>query len=119
VLVGAGGSTLRLLVPRPDAYRLSAALQSVGGERQSFSGFAPGRVVRRVFDHVLSLPAAAFSPDAPAPAPIAPRPADPLLEQRVHFLEEQLQELQKQVDFLEQLLRERQGALAPGEDFRP
>jgi hypothetical protein len=107
VLVVAGGRKYRLLVPRDDAYRLSAALSSLSvPAREKVSGFAPARMARRMVDHVLALPAAAFSPDVPAPAPVGPAD-DGVAEQRLQLLEEQVQQLQQQVDFLEDLLRQR------------
>ena len=110
VLVVAGGHTYRLLVPRPVAYRLSTALTGLartGHER--VSGFGPTRMVRRVIDHVLALPAAAFDPGTPQPAAVAApvRVDTSQIEQRCDMLEDQVQELQRQVEFLEQLLRER------------
>jgi hypothetical protein len=109
VLVEAGGDTYRLLVPRPDAYKLSTALTSLGSAASpSIAGFGPARVVRRVLDHMLALPAAALTPATmptrPAPAVIA----DPALAERLHALEDEVGELRRQVEFLEELLRQRQ-----------
>lgn len=121
VVLTAGGHTYRLLVPRPDAYRLLQALTILGAPgRSAVSGFAPTRIARRVIDHVLALPAAAFGPDlAPAsPPPLPPPPPPPARseqeEQHVQQLEEEVRELRDQVEFLEQLLRQRQTALPGG-----
>lgn len=119
VLLTAGGQTYRLLVPRADAYRLEAALASLIRRGDPTTGeFGPTRMVRRVVDHVLALPAAAFNPGSPAPAVHAPAPApvDRQAIQRCELLEEQVQELQRQVEFLEQLLRDRQGLSLPARD---
>jgi hypothetical protein len=110
VLVFAGGQTYRLRVPRLDAYRLHDALSRLGGgARDVYTGFEPVRMVRRVIDHVLSLPAVAVQPHSPkelAPPAIAMT----LYDQRVQTLEDEVQELRQQVRFLEQLLHERHAA---------
>lgn len=107
VLLVAAGQTYRMLVPRQDAYKLMTALSSLGNHaKDTFSGFGPTRIVRRVMDHVLALPAAAMDPTAPRAAP-APLQA-PVADRRIQALEEEVQELRQQVDFLEQLLRQRQ-----------
>jgi hypothetical protein len=106
VLVAAGGHTYRLLVPRPAAYKLLTALSTLGPRpSDAFAGYAPTRMVRRVMDHVLALPAAALSPYAPPPAP--PVPDTSAIDARFEALESEVQQLREQVDFLEQLLRER------------
>lgn len=111
VLVVAGGQTFRLLVPRPDAYKLMSALSTLGNHaKDTFSGFGPTQFVRRVMDHVLALPGAALDPEGPRQIQARP-PAAILAEQRVQSLEEEVQELRQQVDFLEQLLRERHPAI--------
>lgn len=117
VLVVAGGHTYRLLVPRPDSYKLLAALSRLArsGE-ETLSGFGPARMVRRVFDHVLALPAAALGPEPPMGAPPA-RPDTAASDKRLDLLEEQVQELQQQVRFLEQLLRQRQGGRIAAEEL--
>jgi hypothetical protein len=115
VLVVAGAKKYRLLVPRDDAYRLSAALSSMCvPDRSKITGFGPTRMARRVVDHVLALPAAAFGPESLGPvAPVAA--ADSATDRRVQQLEEQVQQLeehvqqlQQQIDFMEDLLRQRQ-----------
>lgn len=119
VIVQAGALTLKLLVPRADAYKLVNALARLGTPPdEAFSGFAPTRVVRRVMDHVLALPAAALEPGPmPASAPRLP-PADyARVDQRVQAMEDELHELRRQVDFLEDLLRQRH--LAPAEPPTP
>ena len=107
VIVLTTGSTYRLLVPRSDAYKLLAALSSLAqsGE-QAISGFGPTRIARRVIDHVLAMPAAALDPHPVGP-PAQKMLPDPARERRLDMLEDQVQQLQQQVDFLEQLLRER------------
>lgn len=104
VLVVAAGQTYRLYAPRADAYKLFDALTTfVPVAKESVGGSRPGLMVRRVIDHVLALPAAALGPE-PRKAPPATEPADQTAERHVELLEEQLHELQKQVDFLEDLL---------------
>ena len=119
VLVVSGGSTYRLLMPRTDAYRMSTVLSSLcAPTRDAHAGGGPTVMVRRVVDHVLSLPAAALNPNGPnLPAPI-PSAELALTDQRVQMLEDQIHELQRQVDFLEQLLRERHAATPYLEEAR-
>jgi hypothetical protein len=107
VMVAASGVTHRIVVPRPEAYRLHAALSSLGPVRApAVSGFGATRVARRIVDHVLALPAAALRPEnTNRVAP--PRPDTSRLEQRLETVEAELQQLQQQVDFLEDLLRTR------------
>lgn len=121
VLVSAGGHTYRLLVPRAMAYRLSTALTGLARTGQDrLPGFGPTRMVRRVIDHVLALPAAAFDPSRPsAPPTVLPAPVDTaLVERRCDMLEDQVQELQRQVEFLEQLLRDRRIAPLTSDEYR-
>lgn len=109
VIVLGAGRRYRLLVQRPDGYRLLNALTNVAEPaREAIAGFGATRVARRMIDHVLSLPAVALGPDA-APLP-PPRPSVDLrvVEQRFQALEEEVERLRQQVDFLEQLLRQRQ-----------
>lgn len=119
VLVEAADRTYRLLVQRDDAYKLLSALASLGPADQGIARFAPTRMVQRVMDHVLALPAAAFQPAATRTVGVG-RTVDPnAMDQRIQSLEDEVQELRKQVDFLEQLLRERHdlqgaGSLGPG-----
>lgn len=115
VVVSAGDGSYRLLVPRADAYRLATALTSLAqAERPALTTPGPVLMVRRVFDHVLALPAAALGPDS-KPAAIQPvaSAVDPAMEQRIDWLEAQVEELQRQVEFLENLLRERHGSTTP------
>lgn len=119
VRVVAGGHRYRLLVPRADAYKLMSALSSIA-PKTAGPGVRPARMVTRIVDHMLALPAVALGPapavPAAAPAPPAPRAPDAgandadATEARIQLLEEQVQQLQQQVDFLEQLLRERHAA---------
>lgn len=122
VLVSAGGQTYSLLVARPDAYKLEAALMSIGTPaRGALTGFGPTRIVRRVMDHVLALPAVALDPQTPAP-PAAPKVNTTRIEQRLQAMEDEIQQLRDQVDFLEELLRKRQGIPAvsgPAESYTP
>lgn len=120
VLIRAGGESYRLLLPRAQAYSVEAALASLrttGGAPAL--RLAPGRLVHRLIDHVLALPAVAFSPDAPTalPAPsaaaaTAAADAADALDDRLQRLENQVLELRQQVEFLEDLLHDR-GSGAP------
>lgn len=107
VLLGAGGQTYRFLVPRDQAYKLHAGLSSLFTPVDpAGSRFAPSRVVHRVIDHVLALPAVALGPAAEPPRQI---PADTTnVDDRLQLLEREVEELREQVAFLEQLLRKRQ-----------
>lgn len=121
VLVVAGGYRYRLLVPRADAYKLAAALSSIA-PKDAGPGLRPARMVTRIVDHMLALPAVALDPAAgPPAAPPAPpavsAPDAATSEVRLQLLEEQVQQLQQQVDFLEQLLRQRHAA--PAESSPP
>lgn len=122
VRVTAGDRSFRLLIPRGDAYKLATALTGVASiTRPSPNLPGPVLMVRRVFDHVLALPAAALNPVA---ATVAAMPAhakgqqlakaaalpDPVTEQRIDWLEAQVAELQQQIEFLERLLQERHEA---------
>jgi hypothetical protein len=120
VRVVAGGYRYRLLVPRPDAYKLVAALSAIAPADGGVPGPRATRMVSRIVDHMLSLPAVALDPGVrPVPAPPAPPTlqATSANEARLQLLEEQVQQLHQQVDFLEQLLRQRQ--TAPPELSRP
>jgi hypothetical protein len=116
VLVVAAGQTYRLLVPRADAYKLLTALSNLSSAgREALSGFGPTVMIRRMFHHVLALPAAALNPEPPgknAPVPLDTNAVD----QRLESLEEQVEELQRQVKFLEQLLGQRHLASSTAED---
>lgn len=103
VLLAAGGQTYRLTVARQDAYKLSTALTRIGtSAREALPGFRPTLMVRRVIDHVLDLPAAALGPGThPAPAPAIDASA---VDERVHSLEQEVEELRTQLHFLEDLL---------------
>lgn len=107
VVVVAAGEKYRLLVPREDAYKLFSALSGLShAAKQGDTGFAPTRMVRRMMDHVLALPAVALGPAPPAdPAPPAPDTTD--IRQRLESVESELQELRQQVAFLEQLLQQK------------
>lgn len=120
VLVVAGGDTYRMLVPRTDAYKLVAALTRLGPRRdEALSGAAPTLLVRRVIDHVLALPAAAFNPDSVRAIPPAAAPdVIDAFDQRVQVLEDNVQQLQQQVEFLEELLEERQVTGVVPEEMR-
>jgi hypothetical protein len=119
LVVAGGGATYRFLTPRPHAYRLQAALTALGASgKTSMAAIGPSHVVRRMVDHVLALPAAAFAPTLPAPAPPPPRDTTEL-EQRMQLLEEQVQHLQQQVDFLEDLLQRSHSLPGPGGRTHP
>lgn len=107
VIVVAGGRKYRLLVPRADAHRLLSALSLLNTSvNRQVAGFAPARIVRQVIDHMLALPAIALEP---GPRPGLPTPAADIsrLEERLESAEEEVRRLQRQVDFLEELIRER------------
>lgn len=113
VLVIASGHTYRLLVPRPDAYRVADALMSLRVPiTRGHATFAATRMVGRVIEHVLALPAVALSPNAIA-KPVVAQPDTSTTEDRFQALEEEVQELRRQVDFLEQLLRQRHPPATP------
>jgi Bacterial PH domain len=107
VVVGTAGHTYRLLVPRKDGRKLVNALSSVSAPARVLqSKVTPTLMVRRVIDHVLALPAAALNPTEPMEAAPVPEPVDTsMMDERVQLLEQEVEELRKQVDFLEQLLR--------------
>ena len=63
-----GGRTYRLLVPRPEAYRVRNALSNLGTAAERPARLAPTRMVHRMIDHVLALPAVALGPDPAQPA---------------------------------------------------
>ncbi len=106
VIVVGGARTCRLLVARPDGYKLSSVLSALCAPGKAASTrLRPTLMVRRVIDHVLALPAAALGPDAPAKPKAAPPVAD---TERVHSLEDEVEELRRQVRFLEDLLHREQ-----------
>jgi hypothetical protein len=112
VVLVAGGRKYRLLVPRADAYALRGALVSqLRPQPEALTRFAPARMMQRLMDHVLALPAAALGPMAGAGVQVA-RLEAPLLEERVQSLEQQVADLRQQLDFIEQLLHERHAAAA-------
>jgi hypothetical protein len=106
VLVLASGRKYRLLLPRDDAYRVVDALSKLGSRAsESLTRVTPTLMVRRVIDHVLALPVAALNPVADKPAPPVPS-RQLVLEERLHALELEVEELRQQVSFLEELLRQ-------------
>lgn len=108
VLVHAGGHTFRLLVLRQDAQKLVSALSKLASPpNEVVSRTAPTILVRRVIDHILALPAAALAPTVTTEQ-IPQQAAALAMDERVHTLEDEIEELTKQVKFLEQLLRQRQ-----------
>lgn len=113
VIVVTTAHTYKLLVPRADAYKLLEALSSLASNGEQAISFGPTRIVRRVVDHVLAMPAAAMNPNAKLPVPRPPVDSS-VRDRRIDLLEEQVQQLQQQVDFLEQLLRERQAQVEAG-----
>jgi Bacterial PH domain len=115
VLVVAGGDKYRLLVSNPDAYKLHTALASLATPPPDASSrFAPTRMVHRMIDHVLALPAVALGPDMPGDQPHR-APDGSVNEERLQALERELEELRHEVNFLEQLLRERHSAPTAGD----
>jgi hypothetical protein len=117
VLVVAGGQTYRLLVPRQDAYKLMTALSDLGTHaNDALTGFGPARMVRRVMDHVLALPAAALNPGVPVRVAVTTDTS--ATDRRFQALEDEVQELRQQVDFLEQLLRERHPSIGSEESLQ-
>lgn len=119
VVIETDGSTFKLLVPKTDAYKLASVLSSVArGGQSALSGPGATRMVKRVIDHVLALPAAAFNPEASTGlVPIAPPPQPPA-ESREDVLENQIEQLQAQVEFLEELLQQKHNPALPGEESR-
>jgi hypothetical protein len=111
VVIG-GGYTYRLLLPRPDAYKVSSALATIGPTpRDSMPSFRPTIMARRVIDHVLALPAVVLQPTTPRQElPVPAKQADPAVEEHVEALEGQIDQLRQQVDFLEQLLHQHHAA---------
>jgi hypothetical protein len=108
LLIVAGGQKYRLLVARADAYKLAAALSRLETRgNESLAAVTPTLMIRRVIDHVLALPAAALHPPAPSAPP--PVPIDTTaIEERLHLLEQEVEELRNQVRFMEQLLDQQQ-----------
>jgi hypothetical protein len=117
VLVVTNAHTYRLLVPKADAYRISTALSGLARAGQEAFSFGPARMVRRVIDHVLALPAAALNPEQAVSAGPNGTEAAAAVDKRVESLEEQVQELHDQVRFLEGLLRQRQ--MKPDRPLQP
>jgi hypothetical protein len=109
VLVTVPGERYGMLLRRADAYKLMNALSSVVKSRESsLQGPWPGVMFTRVIRHVLALPTVALQPEGQNPPP-APPATSQIDEKRLQLLEDQVQQLQQQVDFLEKLLEERQG----------
>jgi hypothetical protein len=107
LIVAAGGYRHRLLVARKDSHKLVSALARVTSPQQPMLRITPTIMVRRVIDHVLALPAVAFSPAAEQKQ--LPEPEQALeADERAHALEQEIEELRKQVEFLEQLVRRNQ-----------
>jgi hypothetical protein len=106
VVLVAGGRKYRLLVPRAHAYALRGALVSQLRPQPELTRFGPARMMHRLMDHVLALPAAALGPLGMANAPVA-RLEGPLLEERVQSLEQQVADLRQQLEFVEELLHGR------------
>ncbi len=107
IVVVAGGTKHRLLVPRADGRKVLAALSVLVTPTTLSTSYAPTRMLRQVIDHILALPAVAL--DAPVRLP-PPAADDSRLEERLDALEQQVHHLEEHVDFLEKLLRERHGA---------
>jgi hypothetical protein len=114
VLVTAGDRKYRFLVGRPEAHRLLSAISLVNtAANRTVGRFGATRMVRQVIDHMLALPAVALGPEAQRGLP--PGSTDTArLTERLEAMEAQLEALQQHVEFLEQLLRDRQAGAAPG-----
>jgi len=113
VIVNAQGRTLRLLLPRDEAHRIQHALARLNPPGSRTLPGTPAGMVRQVFDHILALPAALDSRMAPSPPPAQsalPPGALGRMEERMEAMEDQIQELRKQIEFLEQLLQRRHAA---------
>lgn len=110
VRVSTASRTYRLLVPRPDAYRLVEALHTIARPDAVIAGgFGPARIARRVIDHMLALPTAALEPAAEVERKrLIAAPQRSEAEERVEVLEDQIRELTDQVEFLQELLKKRQ-----------
>jgi Bacterial PH domain len=109
VLVATDGQLYRLLVSKADARKIAGALTSVAPAPGAGERTTPALMLRRVFDHVMALPAVALSP-VEAARPLPP-PADAFaVDERVSTLEREVEDLRRHVEFLEDLLRRRQGA---------
>lgn len=115
LLVSGGGEKIRMFLRKDEAYKLSRALSGIAGPpRELDQGFRPTRMLRRVMDHMLDLPAVALDPSLPSGQALSsPRPAPPS-DDRVHELEHQVDELRQQIGFLEQLLEEKQSPSGVG-----
>ncbi len=124
LIVVAPGHTYRLLVSRADGYMLSSTLSSlVPPLHEKRAGFRPVLMARRVIDHVLALPAAAFSPEEVKPQqPAALPPQTTAMQERIASMEDEMEELRRQVRFFEQLMQEQHalpGGAVGGSDPRP
>lgn len=107
VLVATDGRLYRLLVSKADARKIASALTSVAPPPGASDRTTPTLMLRRIFDHVMALPAVALSPTGTA-RPLPP-PADQFaVDERVSALEREVEELRKHVEFLEDLIRHRQ-----------
>jgi len=111
LLIVTSDRTFRFQIQQSDAQKLVNALARVASCGQdTLSG--PTHMVRRIVNHMLALPAAALNTYS---EPRQPKVSAPLIleaDQRVHMMEERIQELQQQVAFLEQLLRQRQASMS-------
>ncbi len=104
VLVSGGGYTYRLYVKRADGYKLRSALSTISSPaRESLVGFGPTLMLRRIFNHMLDLPAAALNSGNPPPPPAVPDNT----QDRIDQLEQEVENLREQVLFLERLLHEK------------
>lgn len=113
VLIIAGGRKHRLVVPRSDANVLFSALSVLEAPANRALGFAPGRAVRKVVDHLMALPAVALDTEQRVPPLTGTVDLSPIMA-RLDSLEEQMDTLQQQVDFLEQLIDQRRAVPSAG-----
>jgi hypothetical protein len=108
VLVSIAGERYRMVVDRPDAYKIQAAISGIMPTREvTPPSTSPTAMIGRVIQHVLELPAVALQPNEKPATPALPPPRDDAAELRLQLLDEQVQRLQQQVDFLEELLEQR------------
>jgi hypothetical protein len=103
VLVVTGERTWRLRVPRADGAKLLSALSRIGSS-QTIAGSGPTFMIRRVFNHMLDLPAIALDPGTAKPPALPPPSA---VDDRVESLEQEVERLREHLQFLEQLMQQK------------
>jgi hypothetical protein len=109
LLIVTSDRTFRFQIHKADGQKLVNALARVASCGQdTLSG--PTHMVRRIVNHMLALPSAALNTYSEPRKTRVNAPVAVEADARVHAMEERIQELQQQVEFLEQLLRQRQAA---------